>query len=63
MYKASASCKDIARASVTNWEPQCVNARRILLRREARDESSARKSVSCHLQRYGVTVRGNVTTV
>jgi len=40
------------------------NARRILLRREARDESSARNPVSCsHLQRYGVTVRGNVTSV
>jgi len=39
------------------------NARRIRLRREARDESSARVTqyrVS-HLQRYDVTVRGNVT--
>ena len=35
MYEAAASCKDIARAPVTNWKP---NARRILLRREARDE-------------------------
>jgi len=24
MYKAAASCKDIARAPITNWEPQCV---------------------------------------
>ena len=55
MYEAAASCKDIARAPVTNWE--LCNARRILLRREARDESSARNSVSCQslatLRRYG----------
>jgi len=24
MYEAAASCKDITRAPVTNWEPQCV---------------------------------------
>jgi hypothetical protein len=24
MYEAAASCKDIARASVTHWEPHCV---------------------------------------
>ena len=24
MYKAAASCKDIALAPITNWEPQCV---------------------------------------
>jgi len=24
MYEAAASCKDIARAPVTNWEPQYV---------------------------------------
>jgi hypothetical protein len=60
MYETAASCKDIVRALVTNWEPQCVNARR-LLRREVRDESSARNSVSCHSQRYEVTLRGNVT--
>ena len=24
MYEAAASCKDIARASVTNWEPRSV---------------------------------------
>ena len=40
------------------------NGRRIRLRREARDESPARNSVSCEsLQRYGVTIRGNVTSV
>ena len=24
MYEAAAKCKDIVRAPVTNWEPQCV---------------------------------------
>ena len=24
MYETAASCKDIARAPITNWEPQCV---------------------------------------
>jgi len=24
MYEAAANCKDIVRAPVTNWEPQCV---------------------------------------
>ena len=24
MYEAAANCKDIARAPVTNWDPQCV---------------------------------------
>ena len=56
MYKAADSYKDIARTPVTNWEPQCVTLR-ILLRREARDESSARNSLSCQspatLRRYG----------
>jgi len=46
MYEAAANFKDIARAPVTNWEPR-GDARR-LLRREVRDESSARDSVSCH---------------
>ena len=45
MYGAAASCKDIAWASVTNWEPHCVT-HRILLCPEAWDESSARNSVS-----------------
>jgi hypothetical protein len=56
MYEAAARCKDIARAPVTNWEPHSVT-RRILLRREIRDESSGRNSVPCQslatLRRYG----------
>ena len=63
MYEAAASCKDIARAPVRNWgNPRC-NSRRILLLREARDESSVRNAVPCHLHRNGVTVHGNVTSV
>ena len=57
MYEAAASCKDIARAPVTNWEPPMCNARKILLLHEAREESSARNSVSCQslatVRRYG----------
>jgi len=57
MYEAAASCKDITWAPVTSWELPMCNARRILLGREARDESSARNFVSCQslatLRRYG----------
>ena len=52
----AASCKYIARAPVTNWEGQCVTLAGYS-RREARDESSARNSVSYQslatLRRYG----------
>ena len=61
MCEAAASCKDIS--PVTNWEPHSVTLVGYCLRREARGESSARNSVSCQSQRYGVTVRGNVTGV
>jgi hypothetical protein len=57
MYEAAASCKDISRTPVTNWEPHGVTPAGYCLRREARDESSARNSVSCEslatLRRYG----------
>jgi hypothetical protein len=46
MYEAAASCKDIARTPVTKVGTPLCNARRIRLRREARDESSARNSVT-----------------
>jgi hypothetical protein len=36
---------------------------RTLLRRDVRDESSARNSVSCLSHRYKVTLRGNVASV
>ena len=54
MYEAAASCKDIARTPVTNLEPHGVT---LAGRREARDASSARNSISCQslatLRRYG----------
>jgi hypothetical protein len=57
MYETAASCKDIARGSGNKLGTPMRNARRILLRREARVESSARNSVSCQslatLRRYG----------
>jgi hypothetical protein len=57
MYEAAAICKDIARAPVTHWEPQCVTPAGYCYAVEARDESSARNSVSCQslatLRRYG----------
>jgi hypothetical protein len=61
---AAASCKDIARAPVTKWEPHCVTlagycyavwhgmkVQLVILYRVS------------HLQRYSVTVRGNVISV
>ena len=57
MHEASASCKDIARAPITSREPPMCNARRILLRHEPRNESSARNSISFQslatIQLYG----------
>jgi hypothetical protein len=44
MYEAAASCTDISRAPVTNWE-----GLQDTVRREIRDVS--------HLLRYGVTIR------
>jgi hypothetical protein len=56
MYEAAANCKDRSGSRNKLGTPFC-NARRILLRHEARDESSARNSVSCKslatLRRYG----------
>jgi hypothetical protein len=44
MYEAAASCKDISRAPVMNWERL-----QYAVRRETRDVS--------HLLRYGVTLQ------
>ena len=58
MYEAAARCKDIARAPVTNWEPQSVTF--------AGYSYAVKLVTPCrvrHLQRYGVTVRDNVTSV
>ena len=64
MYEAAASCKDIARAPVTNWEPHDVMfaGHCYTVRHGMKVELVTPYSVS-HLHRYGVTVRGNVTSV
>ena len=60
----AASCKDIARAPVTNWEPQRVAlvGYCYAVRHGMKVQLVTPYRVS-HLQRYGVTVRGNVTSV
>jgi hypothetical protein len=64
MYEAAASCKDIARAPVTNWEPQCVTlARYRYAVRHGMEVQLVTPYRVNHLQRYGVTVRGKVTSV
>ena len=64
MYKAAASCKYIALAPVTNWEPQCVTLAgycyAVTYGMKVQLVIPYRVS---QLQRYGVTVRGNVTSV
>jgi hypothetical protein len=50
MYEAAASCRDISRAAVTNWE-----GLQDTVRRETRDVS--------HLLRYSVTIRCYVTVL
>jgi len=57
MYEAAASCKDIARALVTNWETQRVTLAGYCYAVRYGIESSARNSVSFQslamLRRYG----------
>jgi len=64
MYEAVASCKDIARAPVTYWEPSGVTLAGFCyaVRHGMKVQLVTPYRVS-HLQRYGVTVRGNVTSV
>jgi len=64
MYKAADSYKDIARTPVTNWEPQCVTLLGYCyaVRHGMKVQLVTPYRVS-HLQRYGVTVHGNVTSV
>jgi len=64
MYEAAASCKDIARAPVTNWEPHGVTFEGYgyAVRHGMKVQLVTPYRVS-HLQRYGVTVRCNVTSV
>jgi hypothetical protein len=64
MYETAASCKDIARSPVTNWEPQCVmlEGYGYAVRHGMKVQLVTPYCVS-HLQRYGVTKRCNVTSV
>jgi len=64
MYEAAASRKDIARAPVTTWEPHSVKLAGYCY--AVRHGMKVQLVTPCrvsHLQRYGVTVRGNVTSV
>ena len=62
MYEAAANCKDIARALVPNWDPQCVTLAGYCyaVRHGMKVQLVTLYHVS-HWQRYGPTVRGNVT--
>jgi len=61
---SATSCKDIARAPVTNWETQCVTlAGYCYAVRHGMKVYFVTPYRVSHLQRYGVTVRGNVTSV
>jgi hypothetical protein len=64
MYKAAASCKDISRAPVTNWEPCGVMlvGYCYAVRHGMKVQLVTPRRVS-HLQRYSVTARGNITSV
>ena len=64
MYEATASCKDIARAPVKNWEPRGVTltgycyAMRQGMKVQLVTPYRVRR-----LQRYGIMVHGNITSV
>jgi hypothetical protein len=64
MCEAAVHCKDIARAPVTNWEPQCVmlTGYCYAVRHGMKVQLITLYHVT-HLQRFGVTVHGNVTSV
>ena len=64
MYEAAASCKDITQAPVTNWEPQCVTlAGYCYAVRHGMKVQLVTTYRVRHLQRYSLTVHGNVTAV
>jgi hypothetical protein len=64
MYEAAASCKEIARAPVTNWEPPGVTlAGHCYAMKHGMKVQIATLYRVSHLQRYGVTVRSNDTSV
>jgi len=64
MYEATASCKDIARAPVTNWEPHGVMlpGHSYAVRHGMKVQLVTPFHFS-HLQCYGITVHSNVTSV
>ena len=62
MYEAAVSCKDITWAPVTHWEPQRVKlAGYCYAVRHGMQVQLVTPYRVSHLQRYPVTVRGNVT--
>ena len=63
MYEAAASCKDIARTPVTNWEPRGVKLAGYYAVRYGMKFQLVTPYRVTYLQRYGVTLRGNVTSV
>jgi len=63
MYKAAASCKDIARAPITNREPQSVKLAGYGYAVRHGMKVTARNSVSYVTCNVSVTMRGNVTSV
>ena len=64
MYAAAASCKDIAWAPVTNWEPHGVTpAGYCHAARHGMKVQLVTPYRVSHLQRQGITVRGEVTRV
>ena len=60
MYEAAASCKDIARAPVTTWEPQCVTLAGYCY--GVRHGMKVQLVTPYHVT-HGVTVRSKVTSV
>jgi hypothetical protein len=64
MYQAAASCKDVAQAPVTNWEPHgaTLAGYHYAVKHGMKVQLVTLYRVS-HLQRYCGTVRGNVTSV
>jgi len=64
MHEATASCKDIIRAPITNWEPHGVllTGYCYAMRHRVKVQLITLYHVS-HLQSYGVRVRGNITSL
>jgi hypothetical protein len=60
MYGAAVSCKDIALAPVTNWEPHCVTLAGYCY---AVRHGMKVRLVPPYRASHNVTVRGNVTSV